>query len=241
MSTATLSPVAPAPTPAMMPALIEAAKALRANQRALFTGISWDEYDALLAWRDEHRRGARIAFDRGEMEVMVTGSTHERLKKIVAMLIEVWLEETGGAGVPGGNTTHLRADLEKGFEPDECFYIQNWAKVAGVRDIDFAEDPPPDLAVEIEVSRTLLTRLPIYAAFKVPEVWRYDGVRLMVLLLQPDGTYTESPTSRALPALPVVELTRFLALAADVSIDYISVCRRFRAWVRALPAAAPPA
>lgn len=240
MSTA-VAPPAPMLAAPATPRLAVTVNLLRPGQRVLFTDISWDEYEALLEWRDEHRRGVRLTYDRGELEIMVVGGTHERLKKILAMLIEVWLDETGGACVPGGNTTHARADVEQGLEPDECYYIQNWAAVAGVRDIDLAKDPPPDLAVEIEVSRTVLSRLPTFAAFKIPEVWRYDGVRLTVLLLQPDGTYTESPTSSALPALPIGELVRFLALAANVSTDYISVCRQFRAWVRSLPAAPPAA
>ena len=93
--------------------------------------------------------------------------------------------------------------------------------------------------VEIEVSRTVLDRLPIYAAFKVPEVWRYNGTRITVLLLQPDGSYRESPVSRALPALPFAELPRFLALADDISLSFAEIGRRFRAWIRALPPAAP--
>lgn len=237
MSTATLPPVAPAPT---RPALTDFVNYLRPGQRLAVTDVTWEDYERLLAWRDEHRRGVRIAFDQGEMEVMVTGGTHERLKGIVALLIEVWAEETGGDCISFGNVTHARGDIEKGIEPDECFYIQNWAKVTGARDIDFTKDPPPDLAVEIEVSRTVLSRQPIYAAFKVPEVWRYNGTRLAVLLLQPDGTHTESPTSRALPTLPVAELPRFLAMAADVALSNTAIGRRFREWVRALPPAAPP-
>jgi Uma2 family endonuclease len=135
--------------------------------------------------------------------------------------------------------THLRADLEKGFEPDECYYVQNWAMVAGTREIDFTKDPPPDLTVEIEVSRTVLNRLPIYAAFRIPEVWRYNGERLAVLLLQPDGSYRESSVSRALPALPVADVPRLLALADDVSLDFAAIRRRLQQWIHSLPPGTP--
>lgn len=238
MSTATATPPA-APAPTIMSALTEAANALRPGQRAFFTDVSWDEYEELLDWRDEHRRGIRLAYDRGELEIMSTTATHERLKKILALLIEIWVTENGGDYNAFGSMTHRRADLERGLEPDECYYIQNWAAVAGLRDIDFAKDPPPDLAVEIEVSRTVLSRLPIFAALKVPEVWRYDGTRLTILLLQPDGTYAESPASLALPALPVVDLVPFLALAADIALSNAAIDRQFRAWVRARRAAPP--
>src|SRR5439155_22415191 len=102
------------------------------------------------------------------------------------LLIEAWIAETGSEYVPSGQLTHKRKDLERGFEPDECYYIQNWRKVAGLREIDFSTDPPPDLTIEVEASRSLLGRLPILAAFQIPEVWRYDGEHLTVLLLQPN-------------------------------------------------------
>jgi Uma2 family endonuclease len=195
--------------------------------------------ELLHARTDAGRRGVRVAFDRGEMEIMVVGGTHERLKKIVALFIETWLVETGTQYAPSGSMTHLRADLEKGFEPDECYHVQNWAKVAGLREIDFTKDPPPDLTVEIEVSRTVLNRLPIYAAFKIPEVWRYNGSRLAVLLLQSDGSYRESSVSRTMPSLPVAEVPRLLELAGDISLGFTEIRSRICEWIRSLPPAAP--
>lgn len=239
MSTTTVPPAAPAPawkpqTKALM-SLIDYAEP---GFRLSLTGVRYADYVELLHARtDAGRAGVRITYDHGEMEIMVVGSTHERLKKIVALLIEMWIEETGGAYLPNGGMTHLRSDLEKGFEPDECYYVQNWAKVAGPREIDLTKDPPPDLTVEIEVSRTVLNRLPIYAAFKIPEVWRYDGSRFAVLLLQPDGSYRESSVSRAMPTLPITEVPRLLALADDVSLDFIAIRRRIREWIRSLPTA----
>ncbi len=236
MTTATEAP--PSPPPPQAKTLIGLLDYVQPGHRLLLGGVRYADYEELLDARTAAgRRGVRIAFSDGELEIMVVGGTHERLKKIVALLLEVWLEETDGAYLPSGGMTHKRADLEKGFEPDECYYVQNWSKVAGLRDIDLTKDPPPDLAVEIEVSRTVLDRLPIYAAFKVPEVWRYSGSRLVVLLLQPDGTYRESASSLAIPAIPIAELPRFLALADNVGMDFASISRQFRTWIRSLPPA----
>jgi Uma2 family endonuclease len=237
MTTATIPPAA-FPPPSARPKLTDLVNYLDPGQRLLLTGVDYSEFEQLTEWRDEARRWAiRLAFDHGKLEIMVNTNTHERFRKIIALLIEVWLVETGGRYVPSGQLTHKREDLDQGFEPDECYYIQNCDKVIGVREIDFTQDPPPDLAVEAEVSRTVLERLPLYAGFKIPEIWRYDGDRLIVLLLKPDGSYQESITSRALPNLPLSELSHFLEMATHV--DYATITREFKSWIRTLPPVAP--
>ena len=90
--------------------------------------------------------------------------------------------------LPAGSTTFGSADLDKGLEPDECYYIQNRGAIHGVIDIDLAIHPPPDLAVEVDITSWSKNRLPLYAAIGVPEVWRYDGHELAFLVLK-DGRY----------------------------------------------------
>jgi Uma2 family endonuclease len=204
-----------------------------AGQLIVISDVSWDDYERLLEWRDQHRKGARLTYDHGVLQIMVVTNPHERLRKVLAMLVEAWLEETGGEFVPSGQLTHMRKDLKKGFEPDECYYIQNWKKVAGVRQIDFLKDPPPDLMLEVEHSRKVKGRLPIIAAFKIPEVWRYNGQQLIILQLQPrKGRYAEVEASRAIPDFPFDEVPRFLEMAASIDISYAEISRQFRRWVR---------
>ena len=231
MTTATLPPASP-PAP---PALVGLLDYVAPGHYLVKTGVTFAEYEQLIDARTAAgRRGVKIAYDNGVMEIMVVSGIHERLKKLVALLIEEWITETGGAYLPSGGMTHKRSDLEAGFEPDECFYIQNWQRVAGLRNIDFATDPPPDLLVEIEVSRSAFARFPLYAAFRIPEVWRYDGTRLVPYRLQADGTYLVVTASVALPTLPLGELPRFLNMAADLTMDFAAISRQFRAWVRSL-------
>jgi Uma2 family endonuclease len=211
---------------------------LEAGQRLLLTGVEYSDFEELTVWRDDNRRWAiRFAYDHGMLEIMVNTNTHERYRKIIALLIEIWMQETGVRYVPSGQLTDKREDLDKGFEPDECYYIQNCDKVLGTREINFTQDPPPDLAVEAEFSRSVLARLPIYAAFKVPEIWRYDREQLIVLLLGPDGNYQEMMTSRALPNLPLSHLSTFLEMAT--SVDYGTISREFKTWIHALLPVAP--
>lgn len=93
-----------------------------------------------------------------------------------------------------------------GIEPDNCFYFQNEAKIRGKLDYDLNQDPPPDLALEIDLTSKSLNRFPIYARLGIPEVWCYDDDRLKIYLLQNDETYQESPSSLVFPDLPVQEI-----------------------------------
>ena len=95
---------------------------------------------------------------------------------------------------------------------------------------DPAVDPPPDLIQEIEMSRSASSRMPLFATFRVPEVWRFDGEALRVYRLQPDGSYLQLERSPTFPKIPLQELVRFLE--PDATKDYLTVLREFRAWVR---------
>ena len=163
---------------------------------------------------------------------MPTYSWHELWKKVLASLVECLAEELNIpiSGV-GGMTVSLK-DRDRGFEPDECYYVQNIHRVipAPQRELDFAIAPPPDLTIEIEVTSFVTKRLSIYAAFKVPEVWRYDGVTLTILHLMPNGCYQPMLMSLAFPNFPIAVLASFLAKAGTV--DQMSIVREFRQWVR---------
>jgi Uma2 family endonuclease len=120
--------------------------------------------------------------------------------------------------------------MEQGLEADECYWIQHAEQMCGKTTFDPDADPPPDLALEVEVSRSVLPRLRIYASLGIPEIWRYDGQAIHVLLRGANGEYQESPTSAALPMVPVAELSRFLELLRTTSETQVS--RQFFDWVR---------
>ncbi|MBY0512900.1 MAG: Uma2 family endonuclease [Gemmataceae bacterium] len=232
MSTATIPPAPPARSD--FATLVSLVGHVRPGQHLVVTDIAWADYKRLVEWRDATRRfSVRLTYDRGSLEVMTVGNLHERLRKALALLVEAWLEETGGEYVPSGQLTHQRDDLARGFEPDECYWIQNWKAVAGLRQIDFAADPPVDLTLEVEVSRSVTARRPILASFRIPEVWCYDGKTVGILMLQGDGTYKPASASRAIPNFPFGEAPRFLEMAADLESSYAAIGRAFRAWIRA--------
>lgn len=198
------------------------------EQRFVLTHIDYPTYVKISDLLPERR--IRITYDGRDMELMTVSSEHEHDKKLLGRLVEALTEEVNIDIASYGSMTCRRDDMERGLESDDCYYIQNERVVRGRRVLDLSRDPPPDLALETEISRSALDRMEIYARLRVPEVWRWDGTTVRVFLLGSDGKYHESDRSAAFLFLPVAELGRFLALASTMSET--ALIRQFRAWVR---------
>jgi Uma2 family endonuclease len=192
-----------------------------AEQRVILHNVSWETYERLVAERGESRV-PRFAYDLGELEIMSPQAEHESISYAAALLIEVLAEEMDLDVYGLGSTTFKREDLERGFEPDQCFYIENWELIRGKKRLDLTIDPPPELVIEVDITSPSLNKLPIYASFGVREVWRHDGESMFILELEKDG-YVERPRSAALPVLTSADLTRFVN-------DGLTMRRR--AWMR---------
>ena len=141
------------------------------EQRTLLQNVSWETYECLLADHTD-ASSPRFTFDRGALEIMSPSSEHEEYKLALTMMVEMLAEGLGMDIRSLGSTTFKRSELERGFEADACFYIQSADRVEGKIRIDPAVDPAPDLVIEIEITAPALNKLPVYAAFRVPEVWR---------------------------------------------------------------------
>ena len=195
--------------------------------------VSWETYRRVLRTFDD--RHLRITYDRGELEIMTLSSEHERLKKLLGYLILTLVVELGWNMASCGSMTFKRRKFKRGLEPDDCYWIQNEPRVRGKKKIDLRIDPPPDLVIEIEWTRSALNRLGIFAVLGVPEVWRYDGQTIYVQLLGSDGRYREATHSQVFSFLPMQEMARFLALLSTHSET--DIVRQFRAWAQARIAA----
>ncbi len=196
------------------------------ESRILLRGIRWETYERLL----DDAEQARLTYDRGDLEIMTPSRRHEAWKKLASRMIEAMTEELEVPISSGGSTTLVHPDLERGIEPDECYWVQNEARVRGNLDLDLLIDPAPDLVLEAEASRSILDRIDILASLGVGEVWRYDGERLVIHVLGEDGSYRESPTSACFPWLHLEPFTRHLKRAGDT--DETTWIRAFRVWVR---------
>ena len=96
--------------------------------------------------------------------------------------------------------------------------------------LDFETDPPPDIALEVDIHHESQRKFPIYAGLGVPEVWRFDGQKLLVYRLGADGKYALADRSLYFPQVPLEELVAFIHRRAEM--DENSLIREFRAWLR---------
>jgi Uma2 family endonuclease len=172
------------------------------GQRVLLRDVTWQEFETILDELGEHR-AARIAYDRGVLEITAPLPEHEDDKEIISDLVKALLEELDIEFRSLGSTTFKNQKMLQGIEPDQCFYIQNESKIRGKKRLDLTQDPPPDLALEIDI--TSRTNLSIYQALKVPELWRFEKGKLQINILQ-NGSYVESEQSTIFPNFPLAEI-----------------------------------
>ena len=198
------------------------------GQGMILHNVSWETYESLLA---DHTNSSapRFTYDRGELEIMSPSPEHEAYNRSIALLVEVLAEEMDIDVYDLGSTTFRREDLERGFEPDSCFYIRNEESVRGKSRIDLTVDPPPDLVIEIDITSPSLDKLPIYARMGVPEVWRYGGEKLEILRRENEG-YALSAESGVLPHLTTTILSRFVE--ESKSTKRTAWLKKVRGWAR---------
>ena len=140
------------------------------------------------------------------------------------------LTQALGFEFAGMASTTWKNKAEKAKEADACYYIANFERIRG-KTINLEVDPPPDLAVEVEVSRSAINSLNIYAAIGVPEIWRFDGEDLHIHIRQEDGSYLESDRSLALPFVPPEEVVFWLKKAVEINSN-MAWMRQVQDWAR---------
>lgn len=197
------------------------------GDRLLLRDVTWDEFEQILAELGD-RRSSRIAYHQGVLELMTPLPEHESAKEIISDLVKALLEELDQEFWPLGSTTFKRKCMIEEIEPDQCFYIQNEARVRGLDRIDLDVDPPPDLAIEIDV--TSRTHPEIYAQLGVPELWRFEKGTLKIYALQ-NGAYQLVSQSLIFPGFYLAEaIPKYLKQSKlDGRNRTLKV---FRQWVR---------
>ncbi|MFN6482258.1 MULTISPECIES: Uma2 family endonuclease [unclassified Nostoc] len=203
-------------------------KSTLAEQRTVLHNVSWETFEALLRDTGEDR-GSRFAYDCGVLEIMTPLFEHENPKSNFGNFIIALAEELGIEIRSAGSTTLKRKISKQGIEPDTCYYIQNELAIRGKQTLDLENDPPPDLAIEIDITSSSVNKLGIYSALGVAELWRYDGQNLKFYQLI-EGQYVECKFSIAFPIVSVSEISRFIEQSK--SMGEIALLKSFRAWVK---------
>jgi Uma2 family endonuclease len=183
------------------------------SDRVVLNNISWKQFERLLEDLGD-RPSARIAYDRGTLEIMTPLPEHEYYKEVISDAIKNIAEELDLDYESFGSTTWKRESKLAGIEPDNCFYFQNEAAIRGKLDLHLNQDPPPDLALEIDLTSKSLPRFPIYARLGISEIWCYDRGKLTIYLLQGEQ-YLEAEKSLIFPNLPIQEIPNLIEQNRD--------------------------
>jgi len=197
------------------------------GQRIVLRNVNWQQFEDILAELGDHR-SSRIAYSQGTLEIMTLLPEHEVTKGLVGDIVKILLEELEIDCESFGSTTFKRQDMERGVEPDDSFYIANHARMIGRSKVDLSIDPPPNLAIEIDL--TSKTQLDAYQALKVPELWLFENRQLRIYLLQNDQ-YIQSSSSLTFPGLPIIETVTEVVEQAR-SVGRSPALRAFRQWIR---------
>lgn len=201
---------------------------IQSPDRVVLPNISWQTYQSLL--RDFDQEPAiRLTYDQGTLEIRMPLDPHESYKKLLGRLIEAATEELDIEIRSLGSRTCDREDLAKGLEPDQCYYIQNEAIVRGIEQINLSFYPPPDLALEIDITSSSVNRMSIYAALGIPEIWRFDGAMLTMMELR-EGRYVEIPFSVVFSMLKPDILMSFID--QRINLGENAIVKQFRQWMR---------
>ena len=196
--------------------------------RIVLPNVSWRSYESLLSDFDG-RPGMRVNYDRGVLEILSPVSEeHELYNRLLAFVVETLAEAMGLEYRSSGAASFKREDLQRGFEPDSSYYPQSEPRVRGKLHLDFSVDPPPDLAIEIDIAHTSIGKLSLYAAMGVPEVWIYDGRQVSIFVLRGEVmiSSSSSPSVQAGALSQWMEQTKLFTRTAWN--------RNVREWARSL-------
>ena len=208
---------------------IEAIEHLPDGAMLRVEGVSWNEYERLVDELQETWPGVRVTYNHGRLDIMSPTYEHEAYKGFISSLARIMSEELCVNLEAAGVTTYKQEPFQ-GSEPDESFYVRNAHAIIGKSRIDLSVDPPPDIVVEIDITNESLSKFPIYAAFGVPEIWRYDGKQAQIDRLV-DQADVPSEASLSFPTLTAQAMTDFLEQSKTQGQS--AALASFRKWFRA--------
>jgi Uma2 family endonuclease len=198
------------------------------EMRGVLYGVAWMDYQRFLSALGDYN--LRHTYDGWHLEMMPPRKDHNWIKSLIGRMIELLTYEFGIPIQSVGSTTLTADEVTQGVQPDEAYYIAHEPSVRGKRTYNSAIDPPPDLIVEVDVTKSSLERMPTFALLKIPEVWRHGKNQTKFFQLQADGTYLEVEQSIAFPFLRSADIQRVLDQSGQVEEN--ALLRSFVAWAK---------
>ena len=176
---------------------------LSSGDTVILPNQTWQDYEHLLKLRQE-KLIPKLSFNSKTQEIRLMSPlpSHGKRIDILRDLVKVLLHQKGEDWECFDPIT-LKIPPQAGVEPDTCFYIQNRQAILGKERINLTIDPPPDLAIEVDLSS--ITDLGAYEILKIPELWIYRQGVLKVYLLEGES-YRESAVSRLFPETNVLKI-----------------------------------
>jgi Uma2 family endonuclease len=203
------------------------------DTRVVIADVTWEFYDR---FSRAVREGGncRVAFDGNDIEMMTIGPLHEGYKTQTDIFITNVADELGIIHQPLGSTTWKRKKVQRGVEPDSCYYFDREKILAYAAAMDGESNKVgdyhnPDLVIEVDISPSKIDRPGIYASLQVAELWRLRKKIVSIEQLVSPGVYVAVQRSRFLPVRPE-DVTRWVF--GEYSSDPITWKQRLREWVR---------
>jgi Uma2 family endonuclease len=195
----------------------------------ILPNIRWQTYEALL-WDLKNTRRVRVAYDQGTLELITPSQEHESYSLSIHDCLVILADELNLNLRNLGSTTWKKEDIQRGLEPDQCYYIQNEPRVRSQLKIDLTVDPPPDLVLEVDITSGSLNKFPIYQSLKIPEVWRYRRRGLEIFELQGEEYLQRDFSPTFSPIAVTTAIPEFIQKSR--SMGQMAALRTFRNWVK---------
>ena len=198
------------------------------EMRRILHGVTWEDYLKLLDATPD--LSLPHTYDEGTLEMMSPRKDHDWMAKLIARMVEAFALAVDLPIQSIGSTTLRASKGGRGLQPDEAYYLANEPRVRCKETYEPEKDPPPDLAIEVDVTSTSVPRMPVFAKIGVPEIWRLERGRVRFYRLRSKSKYEAVERSIAFPFLKPADLMRFVKRRAEIGEN--AVVREFVEWAK---------
>ena len=196
--------------------------------RRLLHGVPPESYRKLLDALPNHY--LQHSYDGWTLEMMTPRFDHEWVKGLLGRMLEAMALALDIPLHSVGSTTLCAAADSQGLQPDESYYIGPSIRAHSQGTFRPGEDPPPDLTIEVDVTSSVVPRLPLYAQIGVPEIWRHSAGQIRFYRLSEKREYVEIDCSVAFPFIKPGDIQRFVEQRHEKSDN--AIVREFVAWAQ---------